>query len=171
MDLTRVERLMISNQFKILEGLYPEDKEYYELHRKAIDEGYKLHYDDVFESLSLDELTEQECREVLDIFNMYRALTFSYEKLEDKSGVEKESIKFRGFDGNDEEEIKRLIYTRYFINDLDRFEELKYDNDRPDFNSHWPMLEKYRSMLSSWFKINKKFELSREEIIRIVDLK
>ena len=169
MDLTRFERLMLSNQFKILEGLYPEEKEYYELHRKALDEGYKLHYEDAFESLSSDELTEEECREVLDIFNMYRALTFSYEKLDDKSGITQESIKFKGFDGNDEEEGKRLSYTRYFIMDLDRFEELKYNIERPSFNSHSLMLQSYRRMLSAWDSINRKHVLERDEIIRIVD--
>lgn len=169
MDLSKVERLMITNQFKILEKLYPEDKEYYEIHRKALEEGYKLHYNDAFESLSTDEMTELECREVIDILNMYRALTFSYEKLEVKDDLSKESIKFKGFDGNDPAEIKRLLYTRYFIMDLDRFQELKYDEKHPSFNSHWPALNKYRKMLASWEEINKKHVLTREEIIHIVE--
>lgn len=166
MELTKFERLVLSNQFKILEGLYPEEKEYYEIHRKAIDEGYQLHYNDAFEVLSEDEMSKEDCREVLDILNMYRAITFSYKKLpdNDKSGIREESIKFRGFDLNDREEAKRLMYTRYFIVDLDRFEELRYGDKYRDFNSHRPMLNRYRKMLSRWNEMGKKYELTLEDI-------
>ena len=60
---------------------------------------------------------------------MFRAITFSYQKLQDKTGIDEYYIKFHGFDLNDEYEGKRVIYARYFINDLDRFEELKYGNN------------------------------------------
>ncbi|MDW0116233.1 YfbU family protein [Sporosarcina thermotolerans] len=169
MKLTKFERLMLSNQFKILEGLYPKEKKNYELNRKALEEGYSLHYNGAFESLSPVELTEDECREVLDILSMYRALTYSFEKLEDKSGITMESIKFNGFSENDEEESKRLSYTHYFIMDLNRFEELKYGEEWAFFNSFIPMLDSYRRMLSAWTTVNRKQELNRDEIIRIVE--
>lgn len=43
MELSKLERLNLINQFFILEKLYPEDANYYATHRKAIQEGYKLH--------------------------------------------------------------------------------------------------------------------------------
>ena len=44
MKLDIKERLALSYQLKILEKLYPEDQEYYANHRKAIEDGYELHY-------------------------------------------------------------------------------------------------------------------------------
>jgi len=169
-QLTKIQRLMLSNQFKILEGLYPEEKEYYEVRRKAIEEGYTLHYREAFEVLNEDEMTEKESQEVLDILNMYRSITFSYNKLENKTGIKEESIKFKGFDLNDSEEAKRLMYTRYFIIELDRFRELTYGEKRRDFNSHWPMLNKYRKMLEVWESMDKRHQLTRAEIISLIEV-
>lgn len=81
MKLSKVERLMLVNQYLILEGLYPDEKEFYANNRKAIEEGFELHYSDLFAGISDKTLTEKECREVLDILDMFRAITFSYEKL------------------------------------------------------------------------------------------
>jgi uncharacterized protein len=165
MDLTKKERLIIANQLKILEKLYPEEAEYYAQQRKAVEYGYALHYEDVFEGL-YDGLSEEECKEVLDILSMYRALTFSYQRLDDKTGVEESALHFKGFDGN--EETRQYSYAQYFIMDLDRFSELTYGSDHPDFNSHWPMLERYREMLNVWKGYRNNHQLNKEQILTIL---
>ena len=142
---------MLSNQFKILEKLYPEEKEYLEEDRKAIEDGYVIHYQEILDRfISIDELPIEASGEVLDILGMYRTITFSYMKLSNKAKEAINSrfeIKFVGFDANDSYEIKLLMYTRYFIVDKERFPELVNDKEYPDFNSHRPMLNKYRNML------------------------
>lgn len=165
MKLSKLERLFISNQFKILEKLYPDEAEYYAISRKAIEEGYTLHYDWIVDHL-FDEISYEDCKEVLEILDMYSQLTYSYNRLDDKSGIDTLFLKFRGFDGNNES--KYMSYTQYFINDLDRFPELKYEQKRPDFNSHMPTLHKYRPMLNEWNKTDDKFNLSKEDINRIL---
>lgn len=165
MDLTLKDRLIISNQLKILEKLYPDEASYYSTQRKAIENGYKLHYDDLV-AYFFDEMPEEDSKEVLDILSMYRALTSSYHRLEDKEGINEERIRFRGFDGNNE--ASQLVYTGYFIVDLDRFDELKYGQKSPDFNSHAPMLDKYRQMLSVWNGFGNTYELSKEQIVAIL---
>lgn len=167
--LSKVERLLLSNQYRILEKLYPEDSDYYEVNRKAIEEGFELHYEDCFSLLSNDTLSEDDCSEVIDILQMYRSLTFSNE--EGKYGLD-EKIKFYGFDLNDEYEGKRVIYARYFINDLDRFSELKYGNNYAECNSHYPRMSKYRRMLNVWKSLNKRYDiLTKEEILKIIDVR
>lgn len=163
--LSKIERLILSNQYRILEGLYPEDAEQYQENRKAIEEGFELHYEDCFSVLSEDTLTSEECREVIDILSMYRAITFSNKET---YKIENYNLKFRGFDLNDEYESKRVMYARYFINDLDRFEELKYGNIYADCNSHSLMMDKYRKMLEVWKELGCKYELSKSEIQAIV---
>ncbi len=51
----------------------PEDSEYYEVHRKALQEGYELHYEWITENL-FDGLSSEECKEVLDILDMYSCI-------------------------------------------------------------------------------------------------
>lgn len=163
--LSKLERLVLANQYRILERLYPEEADYYEANRKAIESGFELHYEDCFSALSEDELTSKECEEVLDILSMYRAITFSNRD----NKVEESYVKFRGFDLNDEYEGKRVMYARYFINDLDRFTELKYGNSYADCNSHTLTMEKYRRMLSVWESMDDQNNLDKEEILKIVN--
>ena len=167
MDLSKKDRLIIANQLKILEKLYPEEADDYVKHRMAIENGYKLHYSWLLAHLS-DEMSEEDCREVLDILNMYRALKFSYKELDDKSGIDEKKIRFAGFDGN--MEGNQYYYTNYFIIDLDRFNELRDGSEYPDFNSHHPMLEKYKKMLGVWngFQDEDKFHLDKERIERVL---
>jgi len=166
MDLSKIERYMIANQLKILEKLYPDEANYYSQHRKAIEEGYALHYSWIFEHI-MDGLTIDECKEVLDILDMFRALRDAYERLEDKNIIDFNKIKFIGFDGN--YETKYLMYATYFIVDLNRYDELKVKGKYPDFNSHVPMIDKYRSMLSKWKDSRNKYELSKDDLIRIIE--
>lgn len=53
-----------------------EETDYYVINREALEEGYTLHYEWMFEGL-FEEMSEDECREVIDILDMYRALHFS----------------------------------------------------------------------------------------------
>jgi len=167
MDLTKLERIGLINQFLILEKLYPEDADYYAKHRKAVQEGYKLHYEWIFEHL-YEEMSEDECREVLDILEMHRALAWSYMDITGSTDVEPK-YRFIGFDGNNES--SQLSYASYFIIDLDRFQELLYGKEYWDLNSHMPTLDKYRRMLDIWRSIDKqnKMRLSMEQMNQIVE--
>jgi hypothetical protein len=167
MQLDKKDRLIIANQLKILEKLYPEEATYYAQHRKAVENGYSLHYSWLVENF-YEEMTEAECREVLDILDMYRAITFSYKKISDTSGIQDSWLKFRGFDGN--KESKQFSYVQYFISDLGRFPELKYEAEYPDFNSHMPTLVKYRRMLDHWNSHGKSFNLSKAQLTELLEV-
>ncbi len=162
------ERLMLSNQLKILEKLYPEETEDLAKYRQAIEKGYELHYDDAPNIYPDGEcLPPEQCQEVLDILDMYRALTHSYQKLE-KPVIEESNIEFPGFDGNNETE--QMAYAGYFMNTLGRFEELRDDSEYGDYNSHMQMLPVYGRMLEIWRGYgDERFNLSEEQIKRILD--
>ncbi len=131
-----------------------------------MENGYKLHYEDIVENF-LEEMSADECREVIDILDMYRALKSSYKCLPNKAGISEEEIHFDGFDGNDEP--NQYLYTTFFILDLDRFSELKYGQDHPDFNSHGWRLNRYRSMLKVWNSMEDNHNLSANKIREILD--
>jgi uncharacterized protein YfbU (UPF0304 family) len=164
MELSKKERLAFIYQLRILEALYPNEAANFANHRTALENGYALHYDWIIDHLS-NEMSEEECREVLDILDMYRAITFGLKKLDEGDTLQEHSLaKFSGFDGNNETE--QMGYARYFIVDLDRYSELK-QGEYNYFNSHTPMLDTYRKMLEQWRRVDNRFDLSREQIAAI----
>lgn len=169
MELSKLERLNLINQFLMLEKLYPEEADYYAQHRKALEGGYKLHYQWIFDHLD-DEVSSAACQEVLDILEMHRAFAFSYMHANQKKEVvDDERFRFRGFDGN--EEPRQLSYASYFIMELGRFQELLYDKEYSDLNSHTPMMPSYRDMLKIWksFETRERMRLSIEQINQILE--
>ncbi|MGG5870195.1 YfbU family protein [Pseudomonas peli] len=161
--MDKLKRYELINQLLILEKLYPEEADYYSRNRKALENGYELHYSWLTENIN-DGLSEEQCKEVLDILDMYRSITFSWQRLHDGEEIP-ENLKFRGFDGNNETEL--MGYVQYFIIELDRFEELKYGKEHPYFNSHHPTLEMYRRMLTIWKEYD--FDLTNEQIASIME--
>jgi len=165
MKLSKQERWILANQFQILKKLYPENEEMYEKMQTIVEEGYTLNYDWITQNI-FDEMTEDQCKEVIEILDMYTAIYFSHENLTDKTGIDTTYLKFSGFDGNNEAEY--MVYTKFLINTDGKFTELKYGNQRPDFNSHQQLLDKYRRMLLEWEKLNKSHTLSKDELTIIL---
>src|SRR5437016_2554123 len=114
MKLSRFERWMLANQYRILEKIDPDEAQHYAEARQAFENGYELHYEWLAEGIFDDPhiMSEFECREVIDILSMFSALHHSFEALPDKSGIDKARIKFLGFSGNDE--TKQMGYANYF---------------------------------------------------------
>lgn len=168
------ERLQLSFQLKILEALYPSEAADYRNYRTAIERGYELHYQDIFEAISEEGLSEHECREVLTILEMYRGIIYSYISLERKNeqgGLTEKSVKFPGFDGNFE--YKQMSYTKYFIDDLNRFSEIqKLSNSY--YNSHSAMLPQYKNMLVKWKSYDilpNKYLMTEQDILNLLSVK
>lgn len=173
--LTIVEREILANQFRILEKLEGDNQQRdYRNLIEALERGYELHYMDVFEDLSETTLSKDDCRRVLDILEMFRGLIYSYQGLKRdrvETTLTENDVKFVGFDGNDPLECKYMLYTSYFIQDLDRYSEIQ-EISHPSFNSHCKMISTYMSMLQRWheFKQDKTINqyLMNEEQIRYV---
>lgn len=154
--LTKTERLILANQYQILEVLGAKEAERYRNHRMALERGYALHFTDAFENIS-DEMSEEECTFVLDVLSMYRALHASHEKLKDKTDIDASSAQFLGFDGNNEP--RHLAYCHYFCEHLGNFSELC-----PIPNSHRQMLDIYRRTLRAWEAMGRPHELTKDQI-------
>ena len=169
MKLDIKERLQLSNQLKILEKLYPEDEEYYAKHRKAIEYGFELHYSWVAEHISEDTLSEEECKFVLDVLDMYAAFYFSVRQIKDLKELNKDAVIFPGFDGNNE--FMYMAYTQYFIEDLDRFSEIQ-ETTKGNYNSHMQMIPKYKKMISKWkeYKVDFTYQLTEDQILDLLKI-
>ena len=167
-SLTKKERLFLHNQFTILAALAQNDYERKDYEQKctAISSGYEREYDDLFVSLD-DEVPRVVCQEVLDILDLHRAMT-NFVTKHSSDAHQPSDFQFVGFDGN--EETSYWSYCRYFIEELGRYPELANDGNR-GFNSHWPTLPTYRSMLEYWKQLPRKWDLTPRDIDALIAIK
>src|SRR3954471_23128507 len=101
MELTFKDQLILANQYLILGKLYPNEADHYANLRKVIEGGYSLEYKECIRYFS-KELSENDCREVHNILDMYYSLNNHFEDSYDENGNNPSRIKFLGFWGNAE---------------------------------------------------------------------
>ena len=151
MELTKKERLTLYNQYEILKRLDPDEVEYYNVKQEIVINGFKANYNDLVNGF-MDETPVEVSEFVIDVLQMYRTLNNSYIELdeEEKCNIDLYDISFKGFDGN--EEIDYYVYARFFLEDLERFDELK-ESEHYAINSHSNMINRYSRMLSRWEEV------------------
>jgi uncharacterized protein len=166
MDLSREQRWMLANQYRILERLDPEEEEYYARAREVLENGFELNYDWISDHIYEQTMSKDECSEVIAILDMFSALEQSYERLGEKPDIEEHAVRFLGFDGN--HETAQLGYASFLIHKEGKFQELAERGDR--LNSHMPVLGAYRRMRGVWeeLPVETRYELSADNIRRIV---
>ncbi len=103
-------------------------------------------------------MVEQELKEILA---MFRALRRAYDALPDKSGIEESDITLDGFDANDdlEHEYLKVGHRLALVN-----------RDIQVFDSHFPMLRGYQMMLGAWRNSRDRENLTKEDILRIMNV-
>lgn len=163
-SFTLRDRLVLSLLHRILARVLPEDAdgedgdEAYQLKKAEIlESGYTGQY--WFEVAGFEtELSIKESRQVVDILEMYRIITFSIEKLEN-SGTPVdpelvERLRFEGFDHNDSLEGHMARYVRFMMADGEHWTELIPQIEKTDRgNSHMPTLGMYQRMLTEYRRI------------------
>lgn len=150
MGLTTIERLILANQYTILEKLYPDEAQNYADKWKIVSSGYTALYGELTRTIS-EEMSQAVCEEVTEILDMYRALH------------DAQKVPFPGFDGNNENEY--FDFAKFVIQDWDRWREFATS----DLNSHRQMLSIYRTMLREWNASANRFTLTPDDVKRILE--
>lgn len=166
MEITRKDRWILRNQFLILEGLAEseEDREYWDMCREIVENGYEYHYEWISERIIEDTLSMDESEEVLDILSMFSRLVTTYGRLsrEDREEIVNPNKLFKGFSLN--HNPKYLGYANFYCNmDGGRFKELGGVSD-----SHFPQLPLYRKMIERFEESEDKYNLTKDDLIRIL---
>ena len=164
MSLSKTERLILANQYRILALLEPDQAESHDTIREALENGYVAAYERVFDWID-DDLTEEDCRLVVDSLTVYEALHRSAQKMADKTGIDERLLSYPGFDGNNE--AQHLGYLRHVVRKEGRFDYLKFDSK--DLNSHMPMIPIYERMISKHAEFGEHLDLSPGEARAIFD--
>jgi len=166
MKLTRVERWILSNQYQILELLDSNEEKYYKMARTILEKGYEIHYEEISQHVYEEKyiLSEDACSEIIYILDMFATMKRTVEMIDDKTGIDIYLTQFSGFDGNNEPTER--AYANFFCHEQSspRFTELDFP---ADLNSHSPTIDAYRRMLIEWENSKDKYELTKEDIIRI----
>ncbi len=147
--LTLVERLILTNQFRILAHLEGDD--YYSNKAEIAERGYEGLYDDLF-SFMHESVSEDICNETFEILTMFRVITNSIARLtpEEKSDIELNKLEFKGFDANNDQHYGFMMFLHENEN---RYKELK----GLPLNSHTEItISSYRSMLIVYKTIDNR---------------
>jgi uncharacterized protein YfbU (UPF0304 family) len=168
MELTKKDRVILINQYEILKRLDTDWSDRYDELIDILESGYEIFYHQVHERVS-DDMSTDECKLVLDVLNIYRAIeNYKNEHPDDNEISNHLYANFPGFDGNSE--TIYMAFTQFLIERQDKFaEQAKYKDKTGNFNSHSPMLDKYKAMITKWKSIGGKFKLLREDIITILN--
>ncbi|GHK38650.1 hypothetical protein ECZU06_57750 [Escherichia coli] len=75
MEMTNAQRLILSNQYKMMTMLDPANAERYRRLQTIIERGYGLQMREL--DREFGELKEETCRTIIDIMEMYHALHVS----------------------------------------------------------------------------------------------
>lgn len=162
LNLTKLDRIILVNQLRILEGLYPDEASELSVQREALERGYEMLYALNFEYIyeGDSKMTVEESREVWDTMDMFDAIGKSIPEGLAVAGFP--MTKFAGYDGNNE--AKFMAFARFTVERLKRFEYVPMQ--RPGYwNSHMPVRAIYRRMLEEWKKSpsQQRFLMSPEQ--------
>ncbi|CAH8197593.1 MULTISPECIES: YfbU family protein [Vibrio] len=163
MEMTNAQRLILSNQYFLMSQMDPNNANKYKRLQTIIERGYELQMRELNKEFGC--LTEAECREVIDILEMYHAMQESHKMLADCDGkeVDQRRLQFLGFDIAREAQL--VHYVRFLVDSEGLY--TQFDKADHHFNSQMPMLDKYRRMLTTWRNCPRQYHLSAAEFKQI----
>lgn len=168
MTLTKKERQMFANQFRILAELNKDDEELKRayIHRAEILlNGYTGLYHDAFDMMD-EEMDETHCEETHNVVLLFRRIEEAVAGLSEEEGaqLDMERLRFEGFDMNSNE--GHYAFLDFLVNDSGYYEHLQGRY----LNSHSAAtIIKYRSMLEVYGNIpdERKYVLGFEELLAL----
>lgn len=163
MEMTHAQRLILSNQYKMLILLDPDNAKRYRRCQTIIEAGFGLQIKELAQDFA--ELSEENCQTIIDIMEMYHALQVSGENLSSKADITDKRVIFLGFDAVTEAHY--LNYVRFLVNSEGRYRHFVRGSD--DFNAQTPMWDKYLRMLNVWTSCPRQYHLCAVEINQIIN--
>ncbi|MGF1755790.1 YfbU family protein [Vibrio makurazakiensis] len=163
MEMTNAQRLILSNQYHLMSQMDPENSDKYQRLQTIVERGYELQMKELNKEFGC--LSEAECREVIDIMEMYHAMQESNKMLADseRNDVDQRRLQFLGFDIASEGQA--VNYVRFLVDSESLYPQ--FDKADHHFNSQMPMLDKYRRMLTTWRNCPRQYHLCATELSQV----
>src|SRR5215216_3904809 len=141
-ELSPVERRILSNQYKNLSILDPKEATYchWQEFIDILEGGWEGHYGRVLAGVFENRLSSDACQLVADVLTMHSCLM----DVHGKSNADVSEFAQVGFDGNNESDHLALARANFERHPTD-FPGITgvYDNHRPNLN-------RYRAMVAAW---------------------
>lgn len=167
MKLSKKDRVILINQYKLLAALNKDEEAHYRELIGILENGYEIFYSMVDEWVS-DEMPRAEGKFVLDILDLYRAIEDVKRSSKSNELTNHSYAFFRGFDGNNETE--HMGFCRFLIDKQGKFQEQQqYFLKNDHLNSHVPMIGKYKRMLDVSATIPDLWSMTVQDALRILD--
>lgn len=163
MEITSTQRLILANQYKLMALLDKENARKYQRLETIVRCGFGLELAELDKEFS--DLSEPQCRMVLEVLEMYNALQVSYNHLKDQTAISAHRLKFPGFCALTEK--KYLNYLRFITQVEDKYSEFVSAPHSGDAQT--PMVEKYAKMLKVLRSCPHEYHLSVAEIQNILN--
>lgn len=163
MEMTHAQRLILSNQYKLMTLMDPANAGRYQRLQTIVERGYGLQMREL--DSEFGALKEDTCRTIIDIMEMFHALQVSRANLKDSQDISELRVTFPGFDAVKESEF--LHYVRFLVSTENRYPHFNPGID--NFNAQTPMWDKYRRMQTVWHGCPRQYHLSENEIMQIIN--
>ncbi|MDU7483411.1 MAG: YfbU family protein [Hafnia alvei] len=163
MEMTNAQRLILSNQYKMMTMMDPDNAERYRRLQTIIERGFGLQMREL--DRDFGELSEDTCRTIINIMEMHHALQVSFNNLKEKQDLDPRRLEFLGFDAATES--RYLSYVRFMVGTEGRY--THFDSGTHGFNAQTKMWDKYLRMLSIWQSCPRQYHLSAVEIAQIIN--
>ncbi len=111
MEMSNAQRLILSNQYKLMSQLDPENAEKYQRFQTIVERGYELQMRELNKDYGC--ITEALCKEIIDVMEMYHAMQESFRMLDtdESTQVDQRRLQFLGFDIASEAQL--VHYVRF----------------------------------------------------------
>ena len=165
--MSKKDRVFLINQYEILKLLDDDNEDRYDELITILRDGYEIFYS-VIDEWIFDPMPYDDGRFVLDVLSIYRSIeTYKRDNPEDEEIQNHNWGFFHGFDGNDEAGF--LSFARFLIDTQGKFpEQLAYRDKTDFFNTHFPVLDKYRKMVDQWKALDHNLD-NRENILLVLN--
>lgn len=142
--LSITERQILANQFRILSKLEKDDTQLYSLKIQILEQGYRRHYDKIF-NVAVTEACEEVCKETVEILSMFRYIFNAIPLLSDHEieSIDFFKLRFKGFDSEND---AHYHYAKFLIEKLEEWQEhrdMYLDSHDPE------TIEEYRKILNT----------------------
>jgi len=136
--------------------------------RVVLEEGFDCGINNIHDWLYSSTKSKEIYELVLEILEMYTHLISSYDKLANKTNLNKNKFIFPGFNKNSE--MHYLICAKYLISSKEEFRIINNNKVHEDLTSHKIMKTRYLTMLDTWRLFRDKQTLTYEEIQSILTI-
>ncbi len=167
MELTKRDRLLLINQYKILAALNKDEADQFEELISILQNGYTIFYSQLDEWV-FDDMPFEDGRFVLEVLDLYRAIEDVKRSTRDERLLAHHYSFFRGFDGNNE--TSHMNLCRFLVETQGKFQEQKqYLLKNDNLNSHEPMIEKYERMLVVAQRLTNIWKMRPDDALSVLD--